>query len=102
MDKSEMGAKIQNAVRSIGVEEGFRRGFKRPDLEFKVYDFGFLDASCVGPHNTDAFMEHKKERRKNITEFLNDGWWLTDKIICPPNVMLIFCREKERNDDRRQ
>lgn len=82
MDKTEMGAKIENAIHSIGVEEGFRRGFKRPDLEFKV-------------RSLEAHRSVSRANDAGLQECLNDGWWLTDKIICPPFVTLIFCREKE-------
>jgi len=100
--KEEMGAKIQNAFYSVGAEEGFRRGFKRPDLEFKIHAFAFSDSRTVGPHNIDAFVASKKERDQIIEAFLNNGWWLTDKIICPPHVMLIFSREKEAEENERE
>jgi len=87
LTKEEMGAKIENAFHSIGVEEGFRRGFKRLDLEFKIrtYKPGF------NPQDDTV-----------IESALNDGWWLTDKIICLPFVTLIFSREKETKENERE
>jgi hypothetical protein len=85
MSKSEMGAKIENAFHSIGVEEGFRRGFNRPNLEFDVKTFEL----------------HRDVARANdagMRDLLNNGWWLTDKIICPPFVTVIFSREKETEE----
>lgn len=82
MEKSEMGTKIENAFHSIGVEEGFRRGFNRSDLEFRTFKFD---------HNETAAPHY-------IEDHLNAGWWLTDKIICPPFVMLIFSRLKEAEE----
>ena len=69
------------------------------DLEFKVYDFQFSDPRRVGPHNIDAFMEAKQARNQTIEELLNAGWQIDNQIICPPNVMLIFSREKEEVEE---
>ena len=34
-----------------------------------------------------------------ITQMLNEGWQLDDKIICRPFVTLIFSREKEEVEE---
>lgn len=33
-----------------------------------------------------------------LTELLNEGWMIEDKIICPPIVVIILSREKEEEE----
>ncbi len=68
------------------------------DLEFEIYDFVFSDHHAVGPHNVDAFIEGRKKRNQIIEDFLNNGWQIHKMIVCPPNVILIFSREKEEKE----
>lgn len=88
MNKSEMGVKIENAFHSIGVEEGFKHGFRRPDFEFRVHRLRSDTDEGITNHG--------------IEELLNNGWWLTDKIVCPPLVVLIFSRSKEAEENERE
>lgn len=88
LDEKAMDTKIKNAFYSVGVEEGFRRGFRRPDLEFRVHRLRFDTEEGI--------------TNLGIETLLSEGWWLTDKIICPPNVILIFCREKETEENEIQ
>jgi hypothetical protein len=56
-----------------------------PDLEFKSWTF---------EHARDE-MGHISLPDLEIEHWLNRGWELYDKIICPPVITLIFSREKE-------
>ena len=89
LDEKAMDTKIKNAFYSVGVEEGFRHGFKRPDLEFKAITLKARNLT----------IDQAGHQEVKVEELLNAGWWLTDKIICPRYVMLIFGRGKESEDN---
>lgn len=86
MPEKEMGAKIQNAVHSIGAVPRF--GFHAPvewqTVVFKFEDLGF-DSKC----NIES----------RITAALNEGWYFSKEIICRPYVTVIFWRQKETSND---
>lgn len=89
MEAEEMNRKIQNAVHSVGIEEGFRRGFKRLDVEFVVKTF-------------ECHREVARDNDHALRDMLTAGWRLMDKIICPPFVMVILGREKESKENVRE
>lgn len=58
-------------------------------LEFHVMAFAVPESvSGILGHDLNA-------TNKAIGDYLNAGWEIDDKIICPPIVWLIFSREKE-------
>ncbi len=58
------------------------------DLEFKAQTFRFMDG---GQFSNDV-------NDQNVTDLLNIGWQIDDKIVCPPFAMLILSREKEEKE----
>jgi hypothetical protein len=35
------------------------------------------------------------EEHVDLTGYFRDGWYVDAQIICPPMVILVFCREQE-------
>ena len=67
-------------------------GFNEPEPELEFEQFTF---ECISPTLTIGAM-------KTVLNFLNEGWQIDDKIVCPPYVMIIFSREKETTEDARK
>lgn len=67
-----------------------------PDLEFHVMVFAVPEAI------ESIFADDLKKCTDEIQSYLNDGWDIDDKIICPPVVWLVFSREKEIPADDNQ
>lgn len=61
------------------------------DLEFKTRVYVL---SAIG--QPDDVTTDLAEQAQEIEAYYNDGWQIDDKIICPPVVVLIFSREKEK------
>lgn len=98
-----MGGMIeQNVIERPTKIDSREWGFSDTVLEFKIYSFAFGDHRSVGPHNVDAFIECKRKRDTHIEELLTDGWEIVEKIICPPNVMLILSRIRETKENERK
>ncbi len=89
---------LPKALEDLQAEQinQFIHGESEPevDLEFKVHSFYFGANEAE-----DVVIKDVQLRNGEIEDLLNDGWQLDDKIICPPNVMLIFSREKEEVKD---
>jgi hypothetical protein len=60
-----------------------------PDLEFKTCLLHFFNPQSTGDS------ELIRGQGMHIEKWLNDGWQIDDKIICPPFVMCVLSREKE-------
>src|SRR5262245_17508345 len=60
----------------------------KPKMEYRVFAFRF-DTEALTPE--DSTLE-------DISNRLNRGWELYEQIVCPPNVMLIFNRERKTKE----
>jgi len=85
-----------NPLTPIGAPQfGFNEP-EPPEFEFDVISF-------VAPHNiaqiTDEDIKNLNDRLRG---FLNDGWQIIEKIVCPPLVTIIFSRLKETKPDGKE
>lgn len=63
------------------------------DLEFKVMAMRLQAKRRRMPWASDSIPT------KRIEDLLNSGWQLDNQVVCRPFVMLIFSREKEREEE---